>query len=103
MSSLVQNILALEQEASAVVARAHEQAAHLAKEADETIRSQRSAQLHESEKRVEEFRKSAAERFEIEKSEAEASHEAVLAAIDQIPAARIQQQVGRIVNAFKGM
>ncbi|MCL4691279.1 MAG: hypothetical protein KJ060_02045 [Candidatus Hydrogenedentes bacterium] len=103
MSSLVQNILALEQEASAVVARAHEQATHLAKEADETIRSQRSAQLQESEKRVEEYRKSAAERFEIDKSEAEASHKAALAAIDQIPAARIQQQVDRIVNAFKGM
>lgn len=103
MSSLVQNILALEQEASAVVARAHEQAARIAKEADETIRSQRSALLQDSEARVEAYRTNASERFDAEKSAAESSHIAVMASIEQVPSSRIQQQVNRIVNAFKGM
>ncbi|GMV91785.1 MAG: hypothetical protein AMXMBFR82_15630 [Candidatus Hydrogenedentota bacterium] len=103
MSSLVQNILALEQEASAVVARAHEQAAVTAKEADETIRSQRSALLQESEGRVDEYRTLAGNRFETEKAAAQAHHESAMAALDQIPSAQIQKQVDRIVNAFRGI
>lgn len=103
MSSLLQNILALEQEASAVVAQAHEQAASIAQEAGEKISAQRKAVQDETERRIEEFRASAAARFESEKAAVDEAHCATLTAIDRIPQARIQQQVDRIVNEFKGL
>jgi hypothetical protein len=103
MSSLVQNILALEYEASAVVAQAHEQAASIAQEAGEKVSAQRKALQDETERRIEEFRASAAARFESEKAAVAEAHGAALAAIDRIPEARIQRQVDRIVNEFRGL
>jgi len=103
MSSLVQSILTIENEASNVVARAHEEAAALAKQADEKIAAQRAALAEETARRIEEFRKSAAERHEKDLAGAEAAHRAALDAIDQIPQSRIQQEVDRIIDAFRGL
>jgi uncharacterized protein YukE len=103
MSSLVQNILALESEASTVVTRAHEEAAALVKQASETIAAQRTALEEEMARRVEEFRKSAVERHENDLAAENAAHRIALDAIDQISTSRLQQQVDRIVNAFRGL
>ena len=85
------------------VAQAQEEATALAKQADATIAAQRRTLDEETERRIAGFRKSAVEGHEQDLAEADAAHRGALDSIDQIPEGRMQEQVQRIVTAFKGL
>ena len=103
MSTLVESILSIEQEASAVVAQAHEEAAAVAKRADTEIRAHRAAVSEETGKRIEEFRGQAEARHRLDVAQADEDFTKTAAAIDQVQRAVLQKQIDFIANTFRGL
>lgn len=101
MSSLVENILAIEKEASDVVARAHGEAAAIAKRAGEEIAAYRATLAEATERRIAEFRLQAEARHQQDLAQAAAEFSATAEAIEHVPADVLQKQVTFIVNKFR--
>ena len=101
MSSLVENILAIEKEASDVVARAHEEAAAITKRASEEIAAYGATLAEATERRIAEFRRQAEARHQQDLVQATAEFNAALEAIERVPAEVVQKQVTYVVNTFR--
>ncbi|MCC6694633.1 MAG: hypothetical protein IT365_03280 [Candidatus Hydrogenedentes bacterium] len=103
MSTLIENILSLEQEASAMVAKAHEEALALAQQAEEQIQAHRAAVAEETGRRIEAYRSQTQVRHEEEVVEANERYAKAAESIEQVPQAALRKQIELIANTFRGL
>ena len=103
MSTLIENILSLEQEASATVAKANEEAAAVAKQVEDQIQAHRAAVSEETGRRINEYRVQAQVRHEQEVAQANEHYSKAAAAIEQVPQATLRKQIDFIANTFRGL
>lgn len=103
MSTLIESVLSLEQEASAIVAKAREEAAAVAKQAEDQILAHRDAVSKETGRRIEEYRRQAEARHEQEVAQANEDFSKSAAAIEQVSQAVLRKQVEFVASTFRGL
>ena len=100
MPSLIDNILALEKDASTLVAAAHADAKAAAERADGEIAAARTRLAAETEARLEAFKVATDDKLKQDELAAEAEFNAACAGIAGITPDVIRTQAARVVDAF---
>jgi hypothetical protein len=100
MSSLVEKIVSLENEADSIVAAAHAEAQELEKSAAADIEAYRRKLSEDTEAKVSLFQKQMEEKHKASVVEAEEELVRALGAVGQIADDILKEQIDRIINKF---
>jgi len=100
MASLLDNIIALEQEAEGIIEAAHTRSKTILASADDELTRYRGELAAELEARLAEFRADVEKRFEESLSQATAQHARRLRAIRELPQEFSAREVNRILDRF---
>jgi|GEM_PF-1744024 len=100
MTSLVEEIASLENEADSIVARARTEAEEIEKSALAEVEAYRRKLAGDMEMKISAFQREMEEKHKVSADEAERELRQALGTIDQIPDNVIRAQINRIVNRF---
>jgi hypothetical protein len=100
MTSLVEEIASLENEADSIVARARTEAEEMEKSAVAEVEAYRRKLAGDMEVKISAFQREMEEKHKVSVDEAERELRQALGTIDQIPDSVIKAQIDRIINRF---
>lgn len=100
MTTLVEEIASLENEADSIVARARNEAQEIEKLAMAEVEAYHRKLAEDMEEKISAFQKEMEEKHKVSVTDAERELSQALGVIDQIPDDILKEQVDRIVNRF---